>query len=172
MDSSRLLSSFGQQQQLANALLQQVVPLGVTQCAPGVTWIPQGGQRGRPSGLDHHWTNRPYKISEVQAVTIGHSDHKLISAVRYAKVVQIGQQYVNKRSYKKFDECKFLDEVKNVQWWPVYRCISVDEAVEEFTRSLTGILDRSEMAPVKRFQSRHHYANWLSEDTKCLIYIS
>jgi hypothetical protein len=51
----------------------------------------------------------------------------------------------------------------------VYRCISVDEAVEEFTRSLTGILDRSEMAPVKRFQSRHHYASWLSEDTKCLM---
>ena len=41
--------------------------------------------------------------------------------------------------------------------------------MEEFTRSLTGILDRSEMAPVKRFQSRHHYASWLSEDTKCLM---
>ena len=43
IDSSRLLSSSGQHQQLVNALLQQVVPLGVTQCAPGATWIPQGG---------------------------------------------------------------------------------------------------------------------------------
>ena len=169
IDSSRLLSSSGQHQQLVNALLQQVVPLGVTQCAPGATWIPQGGQRGRPSGLDHHWTNRPDKISEVQALTIGHSDHKLISAVRYAKVVHIGQQYVNKRSYKRFDECKFLDEVKKVQWWPVYRCTGVDEAVEEFTRSLTSIIDRTDMAPMKRFQSRHHYASWLSEDTKSFM---
>ena len=87
------------------------MPLGVTECAPGVTWIPQGGQCGRQSGLDHHWKKRPEKISVVQALTIGHSDHKLISAVRYAKVVQIGQQYVNKRSYKEFEESKFLDEV-------------------------------------------------------------
>ena len=169
LDSTRLLNSTGHQKPLVQALLQQVVPLGVTQCAPAATWIPQGGQRGQPSGLDHHWTNRPDKISEVQALAIGNSDHKLISAVRYAKVVQIGQQYVNKRSYKKFDKRIFLDQVKKIQWWPVYRCVNVDEAVEVFTKSLTSILDRPEMAPVKRFQSRRHYASWLSDETKTLM---
>ena len=111
IDSTRLLSSWGQQQPIVKVLLKDVVPLGVTQCAPSATWTPQGGQRGRPSGLDHHWTTLPDKLSEVQALTNGHSNHKLISAVRYAKLVKIGQQYVQKRSYKNFDECKFLEEV-------------------------------------------------------------
>ena len=105
LDSSRLLSSSGYQKPLVKALLQQVVPLGVTQCAPAATWTPQGRQRGQPSGLDHHWTTRPDKLSEVEALTIGHSDHKLISAVRYAKIVNIGRQYVEKRRYKNFNEC-------------------------------------------------------------------
>ena len=42
-------------------------------------------------------------------------------------------------------------------------------AVEEFTRSLTSILDRHDMAPMRRFQSRHHYASWLSDETKNLM---
>ena len=67
------------------------------------------------SGLDHHWTNRPEKLSEVQAKIIGKSDHKLITAVRYAKVVKIGEKYVRKRSYKKFNEGKFLDEVSKIK---------------------------------------------------------
>ena len=98
LDSGKLDSNSGRQQPLVDALLQQVVPLGVTQCAPAATWTPQGGQRGQPAGLDHYWTNRPEKLSQVQALTIGYSDHKLISAVRLTKVLrEIGQKYVRKR---------------------------------------------------------------------------
>ena len=53
-----------------------------------------------------------------------------------------------------------------IQWWSVYQCSSVDEAVQEFTRNLTSIVDRHDMAPIRRFQSRHHYASWLSDETK------
>ena len=41
--------------------------------------------------------------------------------------------------------------------------------MEEFTRSLTSILDGTNMATVKRFQSRHHYASWLSKETKSFL---
>ena len=169
LDSARLQGNSGQQQPLVDALLHQVIPHGVTQCAPGATWTPQGGQRGRPSGLDHHWTNRPEKLSEVQALTIGHSDHKLISAVRYARIVNVGQKIVRKRSYKKFEENKFLEEVTKIQWWPLYQCSSVDEAVRLFSSNINGILDRPDMAPVRSFQLRHQYAGWLSAETKTLM---
>ena len=87
----------------------------------------------------------------MKAEIIGKSDHKLITAVRYAKVVKMGQKYVRKRSYKKFDEGKFLDEVAKISWWPLYTSESVEEAVELFTKSLTKILDRDDMAPIKTF---------------------
>ena len=70
----------------------------------------------------------------MQAQIIGKSDHKLITAVRYAKVVKMGQKYVRKRSYKNFDEGKFLDEVAKISWWPLYTSESVEEAVELLQR--------------------------------------
>ena len=172
INSNTLLGKNGSQQQpLVNKLLQKIVPLGVSQCAPKHTWTPQGNQRGQPSGLDHHWTNRPDKLSEVMALTVGQSDHKLITSVRYAKVVQTSQKFIKKRTYKKFDERKFLGEIEKVQWWPVYSCDDVDDALALFTSKITNILDREDMAPVKLFQSRLNYASWLSDDTKLLMEI-
>ena len=170
LDSESLHGSNGRHQPLVDALLRQVAPLGVVQCAPGGTWTPQGRQRGRPAGLDHHWTNRPEKLSPVEALAMGHSDHKLISAVRYTKILkEVGQKYTRKRSYKKFDKSKFEEELRKISWWQVYQCESVDEAVMVFSKCLTSILDRPDMAPVRRFQSRRQYAAWLSEGTKNLM---
>ena len=170
LDSSKLhSSSLGRQQPLVEALLRQVVPLGVVQCAPGGTWTPQGRQRGHPAGLDHHWSNRPDRLTDIQALAIGSSDHKLISAVINSKVVTGGQKYVRKRSYRKFDEINFVEELKTISWWKVYQCEDVNEAVEVFTWCLTSILDRPEMAPVRIFQARRRYACWLGEETKRLM---
>ena len=74
---------------------------------------------------------------------------------------------VKKRSYKYFDEQKFLAEVKKIRWWNVYKCTDVDQAVFIFTKEVTDILDS--MAPVKKFQMRSKYAAWLSEETKVKI---
>ena len=167
IDSSRLQGSSGPQQPLVDALLHQVVPLGVTQCAPPGTWTPQGAQRGRPSGLDHYWTNHPETLSEVKAMTIGKSDHKLIWAVRNTKVAVERPKYVRKRCFKHFNEANFVEEVKKIKWWQVYSCENVDMAVQLFTQSLTCILDR--MAPVRTIQVRRRYAAWLSDGTKTLM---
>ena len=154
IDSSKLNSHAGQHQPLVDKLLSKIVPLGVCQCAPGNIWTSQGAQRGSSSGLDHHWTNYPEKISEVSAITIGKSDHKLISSVRYAKVIQLVQKLVKKRSYKNFNEERFLAEVSVIRWWEFYQCPNVKVAVSVFIRLLMSILDREDMVPMKKFQSR------------------
>ena len=69
------------------------------------------GIRSR-SLLDQHIR----KLSEVSALVLGHSDHKLISAVRFAKVVKIGKKFVTKRSYTNFSEQNFLKEVEKIRW--------------------------------------------------------
>ena len=94
----------------------------------------------------------------------GSSDHRLILATRYAKNIRQNIRYCRKRSYKDFQEDKFLAEVAKISWWEVYSCNDVDLAVEIFTMKLTAILDK--MAPVKKFQIRTKYATRVSDDTK------
>ena len=64
---------------LVDALLDRVVPHGFSQLITDVTRIWPGQE---PSLLDHHWTNRPEKLSSVHAFYQGGSDHKLIFVVR------------------------------------------------------------------------------------------
>ena len=103
------------------------------------------------------------------ALTIGHSDHKLIISVSYAIIVKIGQQFIKKRSYKLFDPERFISEVQNIRWWNVYSSMGVDEAVSAFTNNITSILNRQDMAPMRGFQSQINYASWLSDETKLVM---
>ena len=120
-----------------------------------------------PSGLDHIYTSVPDKLSQVQVKFIGSSDHRLILATRFAKNIRQNIRYCQKRSYKNFDEAKFLEEVDKLSWWEVYVSTDVDIAVDIFTKKLTDILDK--MAPIRKFQIRKKYASWLSDSTKDLM---
>ena len=83
---------------------------------------------------------------------------------RYARNIRQHIRYCKKRSYKNFDQTKFLEEVENITWWEVYSSNDVDIAVDIFTAKLTEILDR--MAPIKKFQIKTKYVPWLSPSTK------
>ena len=154
---------------LTKAVMDQIIPQGVTQCVKGVTRWPQGNQDGAPTCIDHHWTTAPEKLSEVTVTQMGSSDHGLISAVRFARNIKSGQKYVTKRSYKTFDSNAFLMEVASIRWWSVNSCDCVDKAVEEFTKLICTILDREDMAPIKTFQQRNNYAAWLTDGTKAIM---
>ena len=57
---------------LIDELFQRILPLGVIQLVKGATRV----QRGFPkSGLDHVYSNRIDKISEVHTFLTGSSDH-------------------------------------------------------------------------------------------------
>ena len=59
---------------------------------------------------------------------------------------------------------QFIEAVKQISWWDVYSCDSVEIAVNKFTLKINKILDA--MAPVKSIQVRNKYAPWISENTK------
>ena len=149
---------------LEDELFSRVVPHGVKQCVVGATRL--GAQGQADSGLDHLWTNIPGKMSQIYTKYNG-SDHKVIFGVRYSKIIRNSIRYVRKRSYKNFDENKFIEKVKNLTWWDVYQSEDVDEAVSILTAKLNSILDI--MAPVKTFQTNSKYCPWLSGKTKILI---
>ena len=146
---------------LINALFSRILPHGVAQCVTGPThyWPNQ-----TPSGLDHYYTTHPHKLSEVLTFFQGASDHKLVIATKFSKSIKRNQRFILKRSFKNFNPIEFLNEVRKISWWQVYKCEDVNLAVKMFTDALTSILD--EMAPIKKFQVRSKYAPWLSASTK------
>ena len=122
-----------------------------------------------PSGLDHYFTTNPRKLSDVQAINLGSSDHKLIFATRYSRNITRNQRIIKKRSYKNFDVKEFLTAIRKISWWKIYSCEDVDLVVKMLSDEITQILDV--MAPIKVIQVRTNYAPWLSKSTKDLMKI-
>ena len=146
---------------LIELLFERIIPQGFSQqvCAATHSWAGQ-----HPSCIDHLYTNKPEKITEVQAHINGGSDHKLISVVRYAKAIKRNVRYIRKRCFKGFDEEKFKEEVKNLHWYDVYSESNVDIAVAILTDKISVVLDK--YAPVKTIQVRPNYAPWLNNQVK------
>ena len=149
---------------LIQKLFNQIIPHGVSQLVRTATrtWPGQND-----SGLDHVYSNRPEKLSEVQSEYIGGSDHKLLRVVRFEKSLKRSGRYVKKRCFKNFKPEEFIQAVRNLSWYDLYSCEDVNSACELLTSKLTRILD--DMAPIKTIQIRVKYAPWLSESTKKLL---
>ena len=169
IDSKSFGDTIGNQGDMIKCVREDIISQGVTQCIKSPTRWPQGLQAGVPTTIDHHWSTAPEKLSEFSIYHMGSSDHALIAVVRHTRCQKNSQQYVTKRSFKNFNSNKFLDEVAAINWWEVYNCGTVDEAVRMFTEGVNRILDRKDMAPVRTFQQRQKYAPWLSAETKSMM---
>ena len=148
---------------LVDTLFDRIIPLGVSQLVTGATRM----ERGSPStGLDHLYSNRADKLSPVQTIYTGMSDHKLLKCQRFTKSLKQHQRYVKKRSFKHFEKADFKQRLNHINLDEVLHCTEVDSAVEMLTGKLNFILDT--VAPIKTFQTRSQYAPWMSEETKHL----
>ena len=146
---------------LITELFSRIIPHGVSQLVSTATRV---SPHQPDSGLDHFYSNTPGKLSPVQVITSGASDHKILLATRYATSLKRNVKYVTKRCYKNFNKVDFILAVKKINFWQIYNCNDVDLALKLLSDSLTDILDI--MAPVRTIQIRENYAPWLSSETK------
>ena len=146
---------------LIDELFLRIFPHGVSQLVTTATRV---APHQPESGLDHFFTNTPSKLSPVQVITNGASDHKILLATRYATSLKRNVRYVTKRCFKNFNKEDFISAVRQINFWQIYNCNDVEIALQMLSGSLTTILD--EMAPIRTIQIREKYAPWLSNDTK------
>ena len=151
-------------QKLSNIMFDKIFPYGFVQLVQVPTRFWPGQE---PSGLDHWYSNRPGKISEIQVKNVGASDHRLILGTRYSKSVISKPKVIKKRSFKNFKPTEFIEAVHSISWWEIYISEDAEEASKIFKKKINEILDK--MAPVKTFQIRNKYAPWLSSDLKAEI---
>ena len=150
--------------QLSELVFDRIFPQGVSQLVTTPTRL---SAVDPPSGLDHIYTNRPDKCSEVQAEVHGGSDHKLLKVTRFSKAEVRSARYVRKRCYKNFCPVQFCEAVKELSWFELYMCDSPSTAADILTKKLSNILDK--LAPIRTIQVHTKYAPWLSSTTKELI---
>ena len=149
---------------LIDLLFTKIFPYGVSQLVKTATrsWA------GQPdSGLDHIYSNKPEKLSDVHSEYSGGSDHKLLKIVRYTKSLKRSARYVRKRCFKNFNAEKFIQAVRQLSWYDLYLCQDVNQATKILTNKLGNILDT--MAPIRTVQIQTRYAPWLSDNTKQLL---
>ena len=149
---------------IINILFEKIIPHGVSQLVTKAThsWP------GQPdSCLDHLYTNRPDKLSEVQVLNNGGSDHKVISVTRFSRSMKKNVRYIRKRCFKNFNEAAFKKDVGSIKWFDVYNSSDVNEAVKLLTVKLNSVLDQH--APIKIIQVRSRYAPWLTDSTKDIM---
>ena len=146
---------------LIELLFEKIIPHGISQL---VTVATRSGPRQVDSCLDHLYSNKPDKLSEVAVHVNGGSDHKVVCVTRYAKSMKKNVRYIRKRSFKNFDTAGFQAEVAAIRWFDVYSSGDVNVAVSLLTTKLSSALDK--YAPIKTIQVRSRYAPWLSERTK------
>jgi hypothetical protein len=149
---------------LSDHLFARIFPNGVSQLVRVATRVAPNTE---PSGLDHVYTNKPEKCSEVYTEFAGGSDHRLVKLTRYSKSLKNNVRYVKKRSFKNFCSASFCEAVKQLSWFELYMCDSPGQAAELLTNSLSNILDQ--MAPIRTIQIRKKYVPWLSSSTKELM---
>ena len=84
---------------LIQLLFDRILPLGAVQCVGVATriWPNQA-----PSGLDHYFTTNPRKLSDIQVIQRGGSDHKMIFATRYSRNITRNQRIIKKTILQKF----------------------------------------------------------------------
>ena len=110
---------------LIDLLFTKILPHGVSQ----LVTVPTRAWPGQTeAGLDHIYTNKPDKLSNIYAEFAGGSDHKLIKVTRYAKSIRRSVRYVRKRSFKDFKDVDFQAAVKKMSWWDLYTCECPDQA--------------------------------------------
>ena len=150
--------------QLNELIFNRIFPHGVRQLVTTPTRL---SAVDAPSGLDHIYTNKPDKCSEVQAEIQGGSDHKLLKITRFSKAFVRKTRYVKKRCFKNFLPGQFCEAVKQISWYELYMCNSPSTAADILTRELSNILDK--FAPVRKIQIHTKYAAWLSDASKKLL---
>ena len=121
MDDNSTSNQTKKMRPLITELFSRIIPHGVSQLVTTATYAAPHQSK---AGLDHFFTNDPSKLSPVQVLMNGGSDHKLLLTTRYSATIKRYVRYVTKRCYKNFKKETFISAVRGINFWRIYQCKS------------------------------------------------
>ena len=91
----------------------------------------------------------------------------MVSCTRYSKEPPEPACTIRKRSYKTFNEEKYLADLAKVDWTDVLTCEDQDLADETLTKKLRYLLNIHASWII--FQKRKFFAPWLTDEMKDMM---
>ena len=120
---------------------------------------------GVPSStLDHIWTNTQESIMSIKNTVRAYSDHNTLTIFLRTKDRREPGQDIQRRDRKNWNTERYLDKIKNIDWGNFYMSSDVNTLNSIFEEKVGTILE--EEAPLKWYQARIFFKNWLTEDLK------
>jgi len=119
------------------------------------------------SCIDLLFTNRPDLFTCAKSSPLGCTDHNLVYITRKTKPPKGQPTITHKRSYKKFNQLKFLQDISEVPWHLVSNEQDVNDALHCFMTLFTQVVD--EHAPVRKSTVRSSPAQWVDGDLRELM---
>ena len=146
---------------LAQIVKDELETIGFCQLIDKITRSWPGQQS---SAVDQIWTNSPNNIMSTSNKVRSSSDHHVISAVVRTKDRMEHCHDITRRDRKNFNIDRYRLKIQNIDWTALMESNDIDHINDIFVDKVGTILE--EEAPLRHFQSRKNFKNWLTPELK------
>ena len=148
---------------MAEELKMRILSRGVTQLVTENTRFVSSCE---PSRLDHIYMTKP-ELGTYKVLPWGTSDHRVVILNKKVKGSLPQAMRLRKRVFKNFSRRNFIDDIKNITWWPtVYSEENLEKAAKAWEKAFRQVLDKH--CPVKSINLKKNYTPWLTSELKDL----
>ena len=147
--------------QIKTAWTDYMEPFGLTQLVSEATRVTSDSR----TLIDHIYSNCPENVTSLDVPKIGLSDHYPIFFTRkmHVQPPKMSHYTISYRSFKHFDELKFVEDLQSVPWDTIKLFDDTDDILEAWLDLFLQVVDKH--VPLKQHRVRHkNQPQWLSSE--------
>ena len=147
--------------QIKTAWTDYMEPFGLTQLVSEATRVTSDSR----TLIDHIYSNCPENVTSLDVPKIGLSDHYPIFFTRkmHVQPPKMSHYTISYRSFKTFDELKFVEDLQSVPWDTIKLFDDTDDILEAWLDLFLQVVDKH--VPLKQHRVRHkNQPQWLSSE--------
>ena len=147
--------------QIKKSWSDYIEPFGLTQLVSEATRVTSVSK----TLIDHIYSNCPENVTSIDVPKIGLSDHFPIFFTRKMHVQPPkGKHYtISYRSFKNFDEAKFVNDLKNVPWDIIHIFDDTNDILATWSDLFLDVVDAN--VPIKQHRvKRKNQPQWITPE--------
>ena len=147
--------------QINNVWTEYIEGFGLTQLVSEATRVTSDSK----TLIDHIYSNCPENVNSLHVPKIGLSDHFPIFFTRKMHVQPPKKNHntISYRSFKAFDETKFIEDLQSVPWDTIKLFDDTDDIMEAWLDLFLQVVDKH--VPIKQHRVKHkNQPQWMSPE--------
>ena len=147
--------------QINNAWTEYIEAFGLTQLVSEATRVTSDSK----TLIDHIYSNCPENVNSLHVPKIGLSDHFPIFFTRkmHVQPPKTNHNTISYRSFKTFDETKFIEDLQSVPWDTIKLFDDTDDVMEAWLDLFLQVVDKH--VPIRQHRVKHkNQPQWMSPE--------